>query len=123
MTTPEIPDGWAHTVAEDAPKPMTVGMALKLAAITRAQALEQAYREVVLMLRESDDARQIFEDRRSVRRNRNRLAVLTMGLTASILWPLIMLHVFHSSVGTVWTTAVSNTADMAVTAYALWRHY
>lgn len=102
---------------------MTLSMALKLAAMTRAQAVEQAYRDAELQIRQSDLTRQATEDLRSIRRNRNRVFVLCMGLVMSILWPAIMLHFFHSTVGTAWTTAVANTGDMLVTLYAWRRRY
>lgn len=69
-----------------------------------------------------DAERAAIEDRRSVRRNRNRLLVLCMGLTLSLLWPWLMMECVHTMVGTVWTTAISNTGDMGVTAYALIKH-
>ena len=59
---------------------MTVGMSLKLAYMTRAQAVEQAWREAELQIRDADAARQETEDTRSRRRNRNRLGVLAARL-------------------------------------------
>lgn len=102
---------------------MTVGRALKLAHMTIGQAQEVAYRDAELLIREMDRVRQAVEDKRSRHRNLNRLLVLIVSLTCALLWPMIMMDVFHSVVGTAWTTAVANTGDIGVTAYALKRRY
>lgn len=74
-------------------------------------------------MRTADATRQAIEDTRSVRRNRNRLAVLIVAFMINMIWPVIMLHVMHDVAGTAWTPALSSSADILVTAYAWYRRY
>lgn len=101
---------------------MSVGMAVKLAGMTRSQACEQAYRDAELQIRHADMARQRTEDVRSIRRNRNRLYMLLAGFFMALLWPA-----FCNAAGlpglVQWTAAIAVTGDLAVTAYALVRRY
>lgn len=102
--------------------PISVGMAIKLADMTRGQACEQSYRDTELQLRASDSARQRTEDVRSVRRNRNRLYMLLAGFGMALAWPALC-HLANFASGLQWTAAIAVTGDLAVTAYALWKRY
>lgn len=96
---------------------------MNLPAPTPAILLKLAHDDTAIMLGVMREQMKAAEDLRSVRRNRNRVGVLACGLVISILWPTITWDVFHSIVGTIWTTAVANTGDMLVTAYAWLRRY
>lgn len=102
---------------------MTVGEALKLARITERQACERAYRDAELQIREADKSRQATEDVRSIHRNRNRAYVLLCGLTVSILWPEIAIHLFSSQFAANFASALGYCGDLGVTFYALRRRY
>jgi hypothetical protein len=65
-----------------------------------------------------------WEDRRSQRRNRNRLAVLLTSMVISVGYPLVMLRVMHGSpAGAYWTTAIAAAGDILVTGWAYLRRY
>jgi hypothetical protein len=70
-----------------------------------------------------DAAREATEEARSKHRNGNRLLVLAVAFMINMIWPTIMLHIFHDVAGTAWTPALSSSADILVTAYALHRRY
>jgi hypothetical protein len=71
----------------------------------------------------TDAAREATEESRSRHRNGNRLLVLAVAFMINMIWPTVMLHVFHDVAGTAWTPALSSSADILVTAYALHRRY
>lgn len=102
---------------------LTVGQALKYGRLLHGQVLEQVYREIALAIREMDTERARLEDMRSVRRNRNRLAVLLGSLIIATIWPYFAEHVMHSTYGGSWTTAIANMGDILITGYALIRRY
>lgn len=108
--------------AEQRAEYMTVGMALKLAHLTIAQACEQAYRDTELMLREQDAIRQHTEDLRSRRRNRNRLLVLAIGISMAWFWPWLM-TVTGLFAMIRWTTMAALCCEAIETAYAYFREY
>ncbi len=116
-------NAWRHTVANEEHSMMPVGMALKLANMTRAQAIEEAWRNTELQIRDAESGRQAIEDKRSYRRNRNRLYMLSAGFIMALVWPLVTQSLLHMNAGLKWTSAISVTGDLAVTAYALWRKY
>ena len=102
---------------------MPVSMALKLAQLTLKQACEQAYRDTQLQIRDADQARQAIEDKRSVHRNRNRAYVLLVGLSISLAWPVIAIHLFDSGFLANFASALGYIGDLSVTFYALHRRY
>lgn len=102
---------------------ITVGMALKLAHMTRFQATECAYRDAELQIRANDAERQRTEDIRSQRRNRNRCYMLLAGFILALVWPVATLSVIHWTAGLRWTPAISVVGDLAVTTYAYFRKY
>lgn len=103
--------------------PMSVGMALKLANMTRAQAAEQAWRNAELQIRQADADRQVIEDVRSQRRNRNRSYMLLAGFVLAIVWPLVAKGVLNWPAGLTWTPAIAVVGDLCVTTYAYFRKY
>lgn len=121
MTVPDKVVSW-HRNQEFADSPVTWGQLVRCSDYLMRSAIGQVHRDFELHLREADAIRQKFEDKRSVKRNRNRIYVLTMSLTLALLWPDIALHVFHDVAMTAWTTAIAAVGDILVTGWALWRH-
>lgn len=102
---------------------MTYGDAIKLARMTVKQACEAAYRDTQLQIRDADKERQTVEDARSIHRNKNRAWVLVCGLTVSIIWPFIAIHLFKSQDLANFASALGYCGDLGVTFYALKRRY
>jgi hypothetical protein len=106
------PDSW----------PAPVSMAVDLAHAAKREAIDHAWDDSAGQIRDADAIRQRFEDVRSVRRNRNRLYMLLAGFVMALAWPLIC-TALHLPAGKQWTSAISVTGDLTVTAYALWKRY
>lgn len=102
---------------------MTWGQAVKLANLTRQQACEQAYRDTELQIRDAESERSRTEETRSVHRNANRTIVLIVGFLISISWPFLAVHLFHSTYGATFASALGYLGDIGVTTYALVRRY
>ena len=102
---------------------MTVGEAIKLSRMTVKQACEAAYRDAELQIRESEKLRQTVEDKRSIHRNKNRAYVLMVGLTISLIWPILAVHLFDSSFLANFASALGYVGDLGVTFYALMKRY
>ena len=111
-----------NTPEEQRQQIMTVGMALKLAELTRKQAMEEAYRDTELMLRESDTVRQMKEDIRSIRRNRNRALMLMAGFVLALIWPTFAAAI-HDPALKQWTTALAMLGDLLVVLYSWFKRY
>lgn len=104
-------------------KPITVETAIKLAEMTVKQACERAYRDTELQIRDAAANAKSIEDKRSVHRNANRTVVLLVGFAISLLWPFIAIHMFHSTNGATFASALGYLGDIGVTTYALIKHY
>jgi hypothetical protein len=102
--------------------------ARSLPALTPALLLKMAHDDAEVMLRTHLETMRAdmlaWEDQRSQRRNRNRLAVLVASMIISTCYPVIMLKIMHASpAGAYWTAALSAFGDMLVTAWAYVRRY
>jgi hypothetical protein len=121
-----VPLSAVITAAEERAYPPTwpapVSMALDLASTAKREAIDHAWDDAAGQITQADAARQRTEDIRSVRRNRNRLYMLLAGFVMALLWPLIC-TALHMPAGKQWTSAISVTGDLTVTAYALLKRY
>ena len=102
---------------------MTVGEALKLAKLTKRDACDTTYRETELQIRDADTVRQATEDKRSIHRNKNRAYVLVVGLTISLIWPMVAVHLFNSQFLANFASALGYCGNLGVTFYALMKRY
>lgn len=100
-------------------KPVTVHMLIAAQMRMHKDLIEQIYRELDLM----DGHRQATEDRRSQRRNGNRVLVILVAWVCTLTVPIISELVLHSAILAQYAANIGFTADLLVTGYAWRRRY
>lgn len=78
---------------------------------------------IALQISAMADREKHAEDRRSLHRNANRTTVLLIGFSIALFWPIVAMHLFHSTYAATYASALGYLGDIGFTVYALCRRY